>query len=180
MSLKWTRQIFANGMALYQESNHGKLHSVAFEGRQLHGAELWYPTHEKELLAIKDAHLKWRSYVDNGLPITVITDHDSLKYMNTMKNPSKRLTRWIDELQQYNLQIHYRAGKQVVVPDALSRCPDHVVLNAIMLGRGMENPLYLNSISGRERQEDYIVEGRHVEQTQQDQSLFHLKEAKLC
>src|SRR5579859_6272857 len=138
---------FANGMALYQESDDGKLHPVAFEGRKLHGAELRYPTHEKELLAIKDALLKWRSYVDNGLPITVITDHDSLKYMNTMKNPSKRLARWIDEFQQYNLQIRYRPGKQAVVPDALSRPPDHVVLNAIMLGRGMENPLYLNSIA---------------------------------
>jgi hypothetical protein len=147
---------FANGMALYQESDDGKLHPVAFEGRKLHGAELRYPTHEKELLAIKDALLKWRSYVDNGLPITVITDHDSLKYMNTMKNPSKRLARWIDEFQQYNLQIRYRPGKQAVVPDALSRRPDHVVLNAIMSGRGTENPLYLNSISGRERQEDYI------------------------
>jgi len=80
---------FANGMALYQESDDGKLHPVAFEGRKLHGAELWYPMHEKDLLAIKDALLKWRSYFDNGLPITVITDHDSLKYMNTMKNPSK-------------------------------------------------------------------------------------------
>ena len=58
-------------------------------GRKLKGAELWYPTHEKELLAIKEALEKWRIYVDNGMTITVITDHDSLKYMNTMKNSSK-------------------------------------------------------------------------------------------
>ena len=64
--------------------------------------------------------------------------------------------RWIDEFQQYNLQIHYHPGKQAVVPGALSRRPDHVVLNAITLGRGTESPLYLNSVSGREGQEDYI------------------------
>jgi RNase H-like domain found in reverse transcriptase len=88
-----------NGMALYQEGEDGKLHPVAFDGRKLHGAELRYPTHEKELLAIKDALQKWHHYVENGHPITVITDHNSLKYMNTIQKPSKRLARWIDEFQ---------------------------------------------------------------------------------
>ena len=43
---------FGNGMTLYQEYDDGKLHPVAFDGQKLHGAELRYPTHEKELLAI--------------------------------------------------------------------------------------------------------------------------------
>jgi hypothetical protein len=90
---------------------------------------LRYPTHEKELQAIKEALVRWHQYIDNGLPITVITDHDSLKYMNTMKTPSKRLARWLDEFQQYNLLIKYRPGKQAIVPDAISRRPDY--LNAI-------------------------------------------------
>ena len=115
---------FGNGMALYQEGDDGKLHPVAFDGRKLHGAELRYPTHEKELMAIKDALQKWHHYIENGLPITVITDHDSLKYMNTVQKPSKRLARWVDEFQQYNLVIKYRPGKLAVVPDALSRRPD--------------------------------------------------------
>jgi hypothetical protein len=84
---------FGNGMTLYQKGDDGKLHPVAFDGRKLHGAELRYPTHEKELLAIKDALQKWHHYIENGLPITVITDHDSLKYMNTVQKPSKRLAR---------------------------------------------------------------------------------------
>ena len=81
---------FGNGMTLYQQGdNDGKLHPVAFDGRKLHGAELWYPMHEKELLAIKDALQKWHHYIENGMPIMVITDHDSLKYMNTVQKPSK-------------------------------------------------------------------------------------------
>jgi hypothetical protein len=118
-----------NGMALYQQGEDGKLHPIAYDGRKLQGPELRYPTHEKELLAIKDAIVKWHQYVDNGLPITVITDHDSLKYMNTIKKPSKRLARWVDEFQQYNLVIKYRPGKLAIVPDALSRRPDY--LNAL-------------------------------------------------
>ena len=46
---------FENGMALYQESEDGKLHPIAFDSRKLQGVELRYPTHEKELLTIKDA-----------------------------------------------------------------------------------------------------------------------------
>ena len=121
---------FGNGMALYQEGDDKKLHPVAFDGRKLRGAELRYPTHEKELLAIKDALQKWHHYIENGLPITIITDHDSLKYMNTVQKPSKRLARWIDEFQQYTLIIKYRPGNQAVVPDAISRRPD---FNALLL-----------------------------------------------
>ena len=121
---------FGNGMALCQEGNDGKLHPVAFDGRKLQGAEVRYPTHEKELLAIKDALQKWHHYIENGLPITIITDHDSLKYMNTVQKPSKRLARWIDEFQQYNLIIKYRPGSQAIVPDAISRRPD---FNALIL-----------------------------------------------
>ena len=74
---------------LFKEGENGKLHPIAFDGRKLQGAELRYLTHEKELLAIKDALQKWHQYVENELPITVITDHDSLKYMNTVQKPSK-------------------------------------------------------------------------------------------
>jgi hypothetical protein len=136
---------FGNGMALHQCDEDGKLHPVAFDGRKLHGAEIRYPTHEKELLAIKDALLKWHHYVENGLPITVITDHDSLKYMNTVQKPSKRLARWIDEFQQYNLVIKYRPGSQAVVPDAISRRPDFYTSDGTLL----------NALSARMRN-DYI------------------------
>ena len=46
---------FENGMTLYQKSKNKKLHPIAFDSKKLQGAELRYPTHEKELLAIKDA-----------------------------------------------------------------------------------------------------------------------------
>ena len=134
---------FGNGMALYQEGEDGKLHpAVAFDGRKLHGAELRYPTHEKELMAIKDALQKWHRYIENGLPITVITDHDSLKYMKTVQKPSKRLARWVDEFQQYNLMVKYRPGKLAIVPDALSRRPDF--LNALVLSKAEDYVPYVH------------------------------------
>jgi len=38
-----------------QNGMDGKLHPVAYDGWKLQGAELNYPVHEKELLAIKHA-----------------------------------------------------------------------------------------------------------------------------
>ena len=88
---------FAVGYALMQEGDDGLMHPIAFDGRKLHGVELNYPTHEKELLAIKDALIKWKHYIENNLKITVLTDHESLRYMNSVTKPSRRLAHWIDE-----------------------------------------------------------------------------------
>src|SRR5216110_297800 len=85
---------------------------------------------KKNLLAIKDAPQKWHHYIENELPITMITSHDSLKYMNTIQKPSKRLARWLDEFQQFSLIIKYRLSEQTIVSDAISRRPN---FNALIL-----------------------------------------------
>ena len=46
---------WAIGCSLLQVGEDGKWHPVAYDGRKLSGAELNYPVHEKELLAIKHA-----------------------------------------------------------------------------------------------------------------------------
>jgi transposase InsO family protein len=144
---------FAIGSCLLQEGDDGKLHPVAYESRKLSDAQIRYPTHEKELLAIKQALLGWHRYLDNGHSITIVTDHESLKYMNTIKRPSARLVRWIDEFQTYKLDIRYRPGVKATVPDALSRRPDY--LTAIM-----------------ERERDNVVEYvEHMEKYLMDKTL---------
>ena len=124
---------FAIGYALMQQGDDELMHPIAFDGRKLRGAELKYPTHEKELLAIKEALVKFRHYIENNYTTTILTDHESLRYMNTVTRPSKRLARWIDEFQGYDLDIRYRRGREAIVPDALSRRPDY--LNAIQHDR---------------------------------------------
>ena len=116
---------FAIGACLLQLGDDGKLHPVAFHSRKLHDAELRYPVHEKELLAIKDALRTWNYYLENGMEITVLTDHESLKYMNSIRRPSRRLARWIEEFQEWKLKIKYRRGSEAILPDALSRRPDY-------------------------------------------------------
>jgi hypothetical protein len=95
---------------------------VGFESKSFKWAELNYPVHEKELLAIVWALEKWR--VDLiGVPFTVLTDHRTLECFQTQKHLSRRQARWMEFLQQYDFNIVYLRGEENVAADALSRIP---------------------------------------------------------
>ena len=109
---------FAIGAVLSQD---GK--PVAFESRQMSPAEKNYAVHEKELLAIVHALKVWRHYLE-GQEFNVITDHQSLRYLQTQDKLNRRQARWVELLQAYHFNILYKPGKTNVVADALSRRPD--------------------------------------------------------
>ena len=52
---------------------------IAFESRQLKAAEKKYPVHDKELLAMKYALVKFRVHLLGSNPFVVYTDHASLR-----------------------------------------------------------------------------------------------------
>ena len=97
---------------------------VAFDSMTFKGADLNYPVHEKELLAIIRALKKWR--VDLlGSPFFIYTDHKTLENFNTQKDLSRRQARWMELMSQYNAKIIYVKGGDNTVADALSRLPCH-------------------------------------------------------
>jgi hypothetical protein len=55
--------------------------------------------------------------------VLVYTDHKPNTFFATTKMQSRRAARWLEKLQQYQLQWHYKPGPQNVVADALSRHP---------------------------------------------------------
>jgi len=62
-------------------------HPVAFDSMTFKGAELNYPVHEKELLAVIQALKKWQ--VDLlGSPFFIYTDHKTLENFNSQKDLS--------------------------------------------------------------------------------------------
>ena len=115
--------------AVLTQDHGGDYHPVAYESRKLTAAEKNYPTHEKELLAIIHALAVWRHYLE-GQHFKCITDHNSLRYISTQPNLSKRQARWVEKLQQFDVDIEYKSGSSNTVADALSRRP-HDVLAAI-------------------------------------------------
>ena len=60
---------------------------VAFDSMALKAAQINYPVHEKELLAIIRALQKWQSDL-LGVPITIYTDHRTLENFDQQKDLS--------------------------------------------------------------------------------------------
>ena len=97
---------------------------VAHFSRKLSQAEKNYAAHEKEALAVVQAVRHWRVYI-TGRPVTLYTDHHSLKYLKTQPNLNLRQRRWMEDLEEQNWTIEYKPGQQNQAADALSRRPDH-------------------------------------------------------
>ncbi|GJP31979.1 hypothetical protein CLOM_g16531 [Closterium sp. NIES-68] len=111
------------GAVLMQDQGNG-LQPIAYLSKKLHGAELIYPIHDKEALAIIIAVKAWRCYLE-GRRTTVSTDHCSLKYLKTQPNLSRRQVQWINFLEtHFHYDIVYKPGHKNKA-DALSR-PAHV------------------------------------------------------
>jgi len=94
---------------------------IAYASRTLNGVEKNYSATELECLAVVWGIKKMRGYLE-GYAFTVITDHQSLRWLQKQK-PSGRFARWLFELQQYDFNVQYRKGSLNRVADALSRQP---------------------------------------------------------
>lgn len=72
-------------------------------------AERNYSATELECLAVVWGVRHFRGYLE-GYPFTVITDHQSLKWLQHLDSPTGRLARWLFELQQFDYEVRYRSG----------------------------------------------------------------------
>ena len=66
---------FSIGSALSQTDAAGCERVIAFESRQLKAAEKNYPVHDKAILAMKYALVKFRVHLLGSKPFVVFTDH---------------------------------------------------------------------------------------------------------
>ena len=54
----------------------------------------------------------------------VHTDHHNLTYFQSPQKLTRRQVRWVVELMEYDVVLKHRAGKKMIVADALSRRAD--------------------------------------------------------
>lgn len=119
--LKVDASNYALGAVLLQ-GEKDKEHPIEYASRLLLPAERNYSRTEREALAVVWAVKKFRGYIE-GSEIFVLTDHQPLKWLFSLKSPTGRLARWALELQCFNIKFGYTPGRQNVVADALSRPP---------------------------------------------------------
>ena len=109
----------AIGAHLFQVVD-GIEHPVCYYSKRLSPVQQRYSTVEKEAFALIMAVRVFRVYF-GAQPVTVFTDHSPLQFINNMGNHNNKLLRYRLELQEYNLHIVHRAGRNNIIPDILSR-----------------------------------------------------------
>jgi hypothetical protein len=112
----------------------------------MHPAELNYGIHDQELLAIVESFRHWRHYLE-GLPtpVTVLTDHDSLRYFETAKDLSRRQVRWAQRLTAFWFKVEHQKGSRNPA-DGPSRRPDYAKESAREDTQGQEAANRLQSM----------------------------------
>jgi hypothetical protein len=101
----------AVGAVLLQDQGIG-LQYVAYHTRKMNKHEVHYHVHERELLAVFDALLKFRCYLNGAAGCSIITDHDTLRHFFRQSDLSTRHVRWLQVLAPYqrHMDIVYKKG----------------------------------------------------------------------
>ena len=94
--------------------------TVGYYSNTLSREQRNYSATERECLAVKWSVLTLRPYLE-GSHFIVRTDHNSLRWMMTLNDPTGRLMRWRLRLLDFDYEVLYRSGRVHQVPDALSR-----------------------------------------------------------
>ncbi|KAE9003894.1 hypothetical protein PF011_g12707 [Phytophthora fragariae] len=84
-------------------------------------AEKNYHVHDKELVAMRYALIKFRVYLLGEQTFAVYTDHASLLAAMMSPHLSQRMARWLSFFAEYNFVVQYKPGKNNILP---TRCRD--------------------------------------------------------
>ena len=114
------------GAILMQKFDDKDWKPISCASRCLTNYEQKYSTNELELLAIAWAVKHYRNYI-YGVKFEVVSDHKSLetalKSNHGNKTYSRRLTRWIDRLLPFDMEVVHQPGRTMGLADYLSRHP---------------------------------------------------------
>ena len=123
----WTKPVVVHSDA--SQRGHGTCllqegQPIAFASKSLTDTETRYANIEREFLAIVFACQQFNTYI-LGRPFTVESDHKPLEmiHQKSLASTPSRLQQVLLQLQRYDVTIRYRPGKEMLLTDALSRCP---------------------------------------------------------
>ena len=95
-------------------------YTIYFMSKNITPAELNYTVTEKEFLVVIFAINKFRHYI-TGYEVFIHIDHSAIRYLMNKPITNGRVTRWLLLLQEFNITVIDRPGKENQVADFLSR-----------------------------------------------------------
>ena len=108
------------GYCLLQEQPDGTLLPIGYWIRTLNKPEGNYSTSEKECLAIVWSISMLRPYLE-VTEFVIRTDHDPLKWLLNLSDPTGRLGRWRLRLSEFNFTVEYCPGRKHQMAYGMSR-----------------------------------------------------------
>ena len=161
---------------------------VAYSSKQLNAAQRNYCATDRELLAIISALQTFRYYL-LGKRFTLVTDHQPLTYLKSIKDPHGRRGRWLMQLEEFDFDIIYRSGKKHINADSLSRMkidvefednePDNMFIKFV---DHLEVPVSLNNVSTNmysQKLKESQASDHYVQSLNKDYPLKFVKEKDL-
>ena len=114
------------GAGLYQYKDK-KVRILGYGTRALAKAEQKYHSSKLEFLSLKWAVCEqFRDYLTYAKQIEVYTDNNPLLYVLSSAKLNATGQRWVNELADFNINIHYNPGRNNTDADALSRFPEDI------------------------------------------------------
>lgn len=112
------------GARLYQFelANPEERFTLTYASRSLKPAEYNYMTTEQEGLALASALNKFKLIL-TGRTVYVSTDHRALTFLGTCAQSSRRIARWMELFNRFDLKLEYISGARNQIADLLSRQP---------------------------------------------------------
>ena len=107
----------------------GRLRPLGYSPSGLTQAQKNYSAGELECWALIAAARKWRYYLQAACKVVFLSDHNPLRWLRGQKDPRHKFSRWIQELEAIDYEIHYVRGKENAAADYLSRLSREVDLN---------------------------------------------------
>ena len=114
------------GAGLYQYKDK-KVIILGYGSRALAKAEQKCHSSKLEFLSLKWAVCEqFRDYLTYAKQIEVYTDNNPLLYVLSSAKLNATGQRWVNELADFNINIHYKPGRNNTDADALSRFPEDI------------------------------------------------------
>jgi len=112
---------------------------IAYTFQILNKLKQNYSTLEKTLLIVYNVQF-FRLYIYDR-KFTLVTDHQLLKWLHSVKYPRSRLVLWRLKLAEYEYKVNYKVGKANTNADALSRKVTPVLSHKVSEKTDFNEPL---------------------------------------